>query len=428
MLNPKRIVFTIALALIVSLAGATLAQDDDITLDFWRPNNNTGSDDALYDDDGLLLEWESENPSVQIDAENPPFEQYDTQLITALRAGEAPDLVLINHVTVGTAIATDGLAPLDECVGSQDSIVLDEFIRGLDLGIREGTRYTIPWNTDARVMYYNMNILEKAGIEDVPQTWDELREAFDAVSELDGVDPIAYAGGGKWAILYMWLGNWMVQQDTSVITSEGDASAAMTDATREAFDYAVSMAQYSPEASVSYLPPDVHSLFAQGEIAFLIQGPWANGFIQSSSDMELGVDYDVAPIPGANEDVLGAGALGGWHLAISENSDHYDEACAFIAWAVQPEIMAQANIFNIPARTTSINSETFQSHLSDNPVAALAAQQASVGAIPVSPVPELPEITTIISEAFNRAVVGQYTVDEALEEIDFRLNELLERR
>lgn len=182
------------------------------------------------------------------------------------------------------------------------------------------------------------------------------------------------------------------------------------------------------EFLITYFPPDVHNSFAQGKIAFFIQGPWANNTIQDNSDMVLGEDYDVAPIPGYTEAVRGGGALGGYHFAIAENSSHKDEACEFIAWATSPEIMASANVFNIPARVSSIESKIFQDRLTENPIQRLAAAEASKGGIPIPPVPELPEIATIVGDVFNRAVVGDYSTDQALEEMDGRIQELLEMR
>ena len=39
-----------------------------------------------------------------------------------------------------------------------------------------GTSYGVPWYVETRVLYYRTDLAEKAGWDEAPQTWDELKQ------------------------------------------------------------------------------------------------------------------------------------------------------------------------------------------------------------------------------------------------------------
>jgi len=49
----------------------------------------------------------------------------------------------------------------------------------------EGESYGAPFEIDVRVLFYNKNLLQEAGFENPPQTWDELWTYADVLDKYD---------------------------------------------------------------------------------------------------------------------------------------------------------------------------------------------------------------------------------------------------
>ncbi|MBZ0299508.1 MAG: extracellular solute-binding protein, partial [Anaerolineae bacterium] len=268
------LLLSLTLAFVLALGSVVVAQDEMITLNFWRPDRSPESDPpAIWDDTGeLITAWTEAHPNIQVNINPIPFNELDTTELTALRAGSSDvDVLLVNHVTIGAAVGTGGLEPLDDCIASQDSLVPSDWIPGLyAAGQREGIQYTLPFDTDTRVMYYNKALLEAAGIDKVPETWDELYAAFDAIEALDtDAAPFYYPGLNKWFVLYHTVGPWLVEKNTSFLNPDGDTSTTLDPATVEAWNHAIKLASYAPEASLTYNGEELEPLFAQGKMGFL---------------------------------------------------------------------------------------------------------------------------------------------------------------
>lgn len=406
------------------------AAPETIELEVWRPAGSAGvkqGEGRWWDDDGEILDmWAEQHPNIQIKIEDIPFEQYDTKELTALQGGGAPDLMFVNHVTVGTAFGTGGLEPLEWCIESQESIDPSDWIPGMwAVGTRDGQQVTIPWDTDTRILWYNKALLEEAGVTDPPETWDELYQAIDAITALEkeGVSPWGYFGGSHWGVLYQDIGPWLVQKGTSFLTEDGNASAALEPATVEAFTHAVKLAQAAPEGAINYTS-EMDTLFAQGKQAFYVWGMWYAPVLEElNPDWEFGVDYDIALLPGPEAGQTGS-SNGGWQLAISKESEHKEEACEFLAFVTSPDMMALGDKDHIPTRLSSQEAEYF----TGDPFVEKSLEQAAYGRPPVTTVPELPEIAQLVQRQFIRAVTGEITADEALQEIDAQINELLAKR
>lgn len=425
----------LCVTLVLSAVSLAVAQGDVITLNYWRPAGGStpgGQTPALWDDGGeLLTRWADEHPDIKINVNSIPFDQLDTTELTALRAGSSDmDVLLINHVTIGAAVGTGGLEPLDSCIESQASIVPEDWISGLyAYGQFGGQQYTLPFDTDTRVMFYNKALLEEAGV-DVPTTWDELYAAFDAIEALDnGASPYYFPGLNKWYVLYHSVGPFLVEMDSSLLNADGTASTALEPATIRAFEHAVKLGQYAPDAALTYDATELESLFTQNRIGFFFNGIWSIPTITelTDGDWNLGDEYGIALIPGSEAGQTGS-TNGGFHVAIAAASQHKDAACEFVAWATSPEVMAVATQDHIPTRASAQQSDFFQELAASDEGVQLSLEQSKSGKPPVAPVVELPEIADLVLEAFNLAVLGDVTAEEALQDLDQQITDILSRR
>ncbi|MFY9125401.1 MAG: extracellular solute-binding protein, partial [Defluviitoga tunisiensis] len=71
---------------------------------------------------------------------------------------------------------------------------LDEFFPGtVDSNTVDGRLVSVPWFTDAGILYYRKDLLQKYGY-DVPKTWDELFNIAKDISAKEGINGFVWQG------------------------------------------------------------------------------------------------------------------------------------------------------------------------------------------------------------------------------------------
>lgn len=122
------------------------------------------------------------NKDVKIETSTQPYAQYLDQLLIAAAAGNTPDVAHIKKEwlpqflalgavkAIGTALPQEVLA--DYNPSAVESISVD------------GEMKALPWFSNTYCLLYNKELIEKAGITELPKTWNELLEAAYKVSAL----------------------------------------------------------------------------------------------------------------------------------------------------------------------------------------------------------------------------------------------------
>ncbi|MCT2534798.1 extracellular solute-binding protein [Aquibacillus koreensis] len=131
-------------------------------------------------------EWNKEYPDRQIElqAELLPFSDMWKKLTLSLQSGKgAPDLVDIEVQKFANYLQGDTqLAPLNDIINPDDYIE-----SRLNLYAKDGNYYGAPNNLASSVMFYNMDIMDEAGVHpDDIETWDDFVEAGKTVKETTG--------------------------------------------------------------------------------------------------------------------------------------------------------------------------------------------------------------------------------------------------
>jgi len=64
----------------------------------------------------------------------------------------------------------------------------EKFLPGpIESMIYEDKIYGVPWYTDAGMLYYRKDLLEKNGYKEAPKTWDELKKVAKEVADAEGM-------------------------------------------------------------------------------------------------------------------------------------------------------------------------------------------------------------------------------------------------
>lgn len=100
--------------------------------------------------------------------------------MTALLGGTPPDVAVLENHELFSLLDRNAIIPLDEFVTKEGGKKwLDEFYDPAILHTRAyGHIYSIPWQLSTAVLFYNTDLLQKAGLDPgrPPKNWTELVE------------------------------------------------------------------------------------------------------------------------------------------------------------------------------------------------------------------------------------------------------------
>lgn len=204
----------------------------------------------------------------------------------------------------------------------------------------DGKLIGIPWFTDAGLLYYRTDLLEKYSL-DPPETWDELEAAAQTIQDGERAE----GNEDFWG--YVWQGNayeGLTCDALEWVASAGGGSIIEPDGTitinnQAAIDIVDQAAGWvgtiSPPGVTAYGEEDARGVWQAGNAAFMRNWPYAFS-LGNGDDSPIAGLFDVSPLPGVTAG-QSAATLGGWQLAVSKYSEHPEEAAAFALWQASEE-------------------------------------------------------------------------------------------
>ncbi|HUF57776.1 MAG TPA: ABC transporter substrate-binding protein, partial [Thermohalobaculum sp.] len=189
----------------------------------------------------------------------------------------------------------------------------------------DGELKAMPWFTDAGLLFYRRDLLEKHG-EQVPETWEELAATAARVVEAEraeGDDALrgfvfqgkAYEGLTTNAL--EWIashGGGTIVDDAGAITIDNPAAA---EALAEAASWVGTIA---PEGVLAYTEEEARGVFQSGRAVFMRNWPYAWALAQAG-ESPVRARVGVAALPKGGPEGTHVGTLGGYQLAVSRYSE-----------------------------------------------------------------------------------------------------------
>lgn len=262
---------------------------------------------------------------------------YDTTALTnqallAAQEGTSPDIILLDNPAVPTLADTGMLTTMDEL--GLDISQIDENLLGA--GQIDGSTYGIPIGANTLALYYNLEILEVAGVDPASITdWASLDEALEAISGT-GNRGITFAGinteEGSFQFL-PWF--WGAGADLMDLASE-EAVAAL-----ELWKGWVDDG-YAPNTVITNSQNTTWEEFLTGKYGFAENGTW-----QVNSAAEAGFETGVLELPARDGGVAPAPTGGEFVIApVQSDTDRYETTRKIIEAMTTPEGFVQtANTF-----------------------------------------------------------------------------------
>lgn len=220
---------------------------------------------------------------------------------------------------------------------------LDYFQRIVENNTVDGALVGIPWFTDAGLLYYRTDLLEKYGFEAPPATWQELTDMATTIQEGEIAANTSFAGftfqGGAYEGLTCNALEWQFSNGGgSIIEPDGTVSVNNPEAIA-ALELAASwVGTIAPEAITGYDEEDSRAVWQGGNAAFHRNWPYAY-VLSAAADSVIKDNFAITQLPmGEAEGSANAATLGGWQMFVSNYSENQDAAKAFAKYMCSPEL------------------------------------------------------------------------------------------
>ena len=178
---------TLMLALAMLISCAAIGMAEDITLDViicqYGPKTNDWFTGTGMNGTSFVKKFEEANPGIKLNLEVVSWNDVYTVVSTRISNNNAPDILNLDSFA---DYANEGLLmPVkDYC---PEELYNDFFPSFIEQSVIDGTVWAVPDLASARALYYNVDLLEAAGVE-VPTTWAELEDACQALVDFYGGD------------------------------------------------------------------------------------------------------------------------------------------------------------------------------------------------------------------------------------------------
>lgn len=360
--------------------------------------------------DERLAEFEASHEGITVQPTQIAAGDFENQINTQISAGQAPDLMTAFTNVMPSLIENDLLAPLDECFADTDT--MDRLLPSVEFAQRDGQTYGVPVTMSPQGLIYNSELMEEAGVEEVPTTPEELYEAAKTVSEETGEFGYAYAtDNADVQQHYINSLQWMLGYGGDWSSADGTITAN-DPANVEALEMYLRF--YEEDLTPKGLNADeIRSLFAEGGAAFIVDGPWAITQVQSENpDLYPSVGFAAPPTP------THAAVTGGGFWAIPADSEHYEEACDYLKINLDEDAQSAwlEDLLQIPGTDVQPSEEFLEDHPWVSEMVEVAARYpGGLGYAPPGHELEAAAFRQVAVDALTGIFTGSVTVEEALE-------------
>jgi sn-glycerol 3-phosphate transport system substrate-binding protein len=400
------------------------AADGPVAIDFWH-GMTAANEETLS---ALTEEYNASQDRVEVNlAFQGTYNETSDKYITALRGGDLPHLVQLEETRTQLMIDSGSVLPAQACVDADRYDLSDHLPVVLDEFRVEDVLWSMPFNISSPVLYFNARAFEAAGLDpdDPPATFDELREASQALVD---ADETGRSKGFAIELTASHVEQWLAKAGETLVDNgngrDGRATQVRLDepAATEIYEFLDGLIEDGLATSVGRNPTGADHLLAiaGGDAGMTIGSSAALGsvFALLDSGEYPDVRAGVGPFPGPE----GGGVLvGGASLyLVAQGSSDEERAAAwdFAQWLNEPEQQATWHVGTgyIPIRRSAVEQPAVTEQWGEHPQFKVAYDQlleggADFGGPVIGPYKEVRE--AIIS-SLERLVVEDQPPDQAL--------------
>lgn len=301
-------VFTVVIPILTKSSNKT-------TLTYW----------GLWEDSnvmqGIISDFERQNPNVVIDYSKQDIKQYRERLVTRIGNGNGPDIFRFHNSWV--SMLSGSLLALPSDTISKDGFNQDFYpVVQKDL-VKNGAIYGIPLEIDTLSLFINNQLFKSAGLQP-PTNWDDLVNDARVMTVKDKDSKIKTAGAA--------LGTYSnVSHAPDIISLLLAQNGVDLNSLQNASDRAVSALTFYTSFAAdqnnvwdSTLDPSI-VVFSRGDLAMYFGYSWDYFAIKQANP---NLSFQIVPVPQLSDHHVTMASY--WVEGVSSRSKHPKEALAFM--------------------------------------------------------------------------------------------------
>ncbi|MBX6773646.1 MAG: sugar ABC transporter substrate-binding protein, partial [Chloroflexi bacterium] len=265
------------------------------------------------------------HPNIKVKIINNTWAQHNQVVPTWASSHTLPDLIYVHGSRIQPWAALGMMVPLDPYLQQDKEFNLDDFFKiALELYIRKGKYYAIPYDNGPIILAYNADLLQAAGIKppDENTTMDDLRAMAKQLTkpgEQWGLDRLLTGSNeGLIARIGPWGGQVMNDDETQLLLNTEEAATAL-----QWWADILQKDKAAPSPSESQAIQG--GPWLAGKVAFYPSATWDTPTFHANAKF----NWDVAPWPkGPKGQKTGAFGSG---YGITTDSKHPDQSWTYLS-------------------------------------------------------------------------------------------------
>jgi len=375
-----------------------------------------------------LDRFEELNPEIEVTLERIAFKDARDQFIREAATGGGPDVVHLAFVWIKDLGAAGACMEISRQIEDPGigAVGWDDFIANdLTYGEDGESIYGVPFATDTWAMVYRTDVMAEAGIEKLPETWEELLEGSRQVKEKTGKIGFGFAAGASSANTIWFLANFHWWSDGgSLVVDDGQGGYELgitPEQVAAVIDY---YKTYLDEGLTTDGSLGIDAWNAPEVLEPLVRGEQWAGLMPVFTAVQMFDDWR-ARNPGQELPFTtamtphGSGQstthLGGQSVCVNANTEHPEEAWRLMQWLNSWEFFESYNTAYYPAQQSLLARRPFPPEMQG------FSDQFTKGARSWGPYARGPAAIASMwnqtSRSFGAAFIGEQTSQEAAEEL-----------
>ena len=368
----------------------------------------------------LVSSFEASHKGAKVDLRLVPYGEMFTGIDAGLQSGTAPDVFRVDYGTLGVYSSKNVLMDLTSTL---DSSLTDDLIPALLQAVTfEKKVYGVPQETDTTAVLYRPDLLEAAGVTDIPDSLESAWswEEFAAVSaklksSLKGnVSPFAY----DWQELgaFRWL-TWLFEAGGRLLEDDLRTPAVDSAAGRRAMDFTTGFFEkgWVPKNTSVKGATYPDAAFISGQVAMSFAG---NFLLPGIADgVKDKFEWKVTYQP---KDARASSDLGGNALVATEDSKNKDLAAEFLTFMVEEKNMKLfcEKSLELPTRQSLVGQKLdFAVRPDLMPVYVDQSTTLTADDVAQTTVPFFGQVNTLLQDQLELAFRGRQSAADTLRKI-----------
>lgn len=357
--------------------------------------------------------FQTAHPDVQVNLEFVPYEALHDKIVAARGAGgNGYDVVLFDAIWPAEFSKFDLLQDVSSRISADEKEKI--FPGAMNTVVFKGKTLGMPWILDTKYLYYNKAMLEKAGIKDLPQTWQQVMDDARTIKQKNIV---------KYPLVWSWSqAEALVCDYTTLVSGFGgkfynngklDFSTPASLQTVKLMKSSLDEGLTNP-ASREYLEEDVRKAFSNGDAAFALNWTYMYNMANDAKQSKVAGQVGIMPAPGDAPNRFGAvnGSMG---LGIAKGSSHPEQAWQYISYMTSQPVQNKYATLSLPIWKSSYQDPA----VSKNQESLIAAADKSLNVMLSRPeTADYSRLSNTLQQQLQQVLVGSATPEAAMQAVD----------